>query len=266
MYKAVFLDLDGTLFDDNKKISNENKLAIQKAKENGAIVCICSGRQQNFVKVIREETGASRYIICSNGTQIYDCETGEEIFAMTIEEEIILDLFAIAEAKDYVIKLDTKYGKFINSDKYFFPTEMVIKEDYEKFLSENKVLQVTIATDTEEQLDEVIRYITGLNRIDIKVYNKYFGITKEGREFWAMNIINSHASKGNAITGLCKYLKIDVNEVIAMGDDINDVSMMQAVGMGIAMGNACNEVKLYAKEVTKTNNENGVAKAINEKF
>ena len=266
MYKAVFLDLDGTLLDDDKNISIENKMAIKKAKDNGAIVCICSGRQQDFVKDLKEEAGASRYIICSNGTQIFDCDSGEEIFAMTVEEELTSDLYEIAKAKDYVIKLDTRYGKFINSDKFYFPTEMLIGEDYERFLSENKVLQITIATNTEEEVDEIIRYLIGLKRTDIKIYNKYKSATKEGREFWGMNVINSNASKGNAINGLCKFLKIDVNEAIAMGDDLNDVSMMEAVGMGVAMGNACDAVKRSAKEVTKTNNENGVAETLNNKF
>ncbi len=266
MYKAVFLDLDGTLLDDDKNISKENREAIENASKKGAMVCLCSGRQQDFVKVLKEQAGASRYIICSNGTQIYDCDSGEEIFSMTVEEELTSDLYEIAKAKDYVIKLDTKYGKFINSDKYYFPTEMLIEEDHEKFLAENKVLQITIATDTEAEVDEIIKYLTGLRRTDIKIYNKYKSATKEGREFWGMNVINSNASKGNAINGLCKYLKIDVNDVIAMGDDLNDISMMQAVGMGVAMGNACKEVKEHAKEITKTNNENGVAETLNSKF
>ena len=73
-----------------------------------------------------------------------------------------------------------------------------------------------------------------------------------------MNVINSNASKGNAINGLCKYLKIEVNDVIAMGDDLNDISMMQAVGMGVAMGNAIDKLKEVATFVTKPNYENGI--------
>ena len=76
---------------------------------------------------------------------------------------------------------------------------MLIEEDHEKFLAENKVLQITIATDTEAEVDEIIKYLTGLRRTDIKIYNKYKSATKEGREFWGMNVINSNASKGNAI-------------------------------------------------------------------
>lgn len=266
MYKAVFLDLDGTLLDDEKNISMENRKAIEKAKEKGAVVCLCSGRQQDFVKDLRIEAGASRYIICSNGAQIYDCDSGEEIFAMTVDEELTEDLFEIAKARGYVIKIDTKYGKFINSDKFYFPTEILIEEDSEKFLKENKALQITIDADKEEEIDELIKYLTGLRRSDFVIYNKYFARTKEGKPFWALNVLNSSASKGNAIHGLCKYLKIDTEDVIAMGDDINDISMLKAVGMGVAMGNATDEVKVNAKEVTKTNNENGVAETLNSKF
>ena len=81
-----------------------------------------------------------------------------------------------------------------------------------------------------------------------------------------INIINKNTSKGNAINGLCKYLKLNINDVIACGDDLNDISMIQTVGLGVAMGNAVPIVKEYAKEVTKTNIENGVAEVLFNKF
>jgi hydroxymethylpyrimidine pyrophosphatase-like HAD family hydrolase len=77
---------------------------------------------------------------------------------------------------------------------------------------------------------------------------------------------SKNVSKGNAIYGLCKFLKIDINDVIAIGDGINDISMIKVVGLGVAMENGEPEVKAVAKEITTTNLENGVAKVLKEKF
>lgn len=265
MYKAVFLDLDGTLLDDNKRISEENKEAIKYAKEKGTQIIICSGRQQNTIKEYRNEIDASNYIICCNGAEIYDCNTKQDLFTANIPDDLIYKLYNYANERNYLARFDTKYGRYINNMNYFISKEIYLDEDVDKFINENKILQFTVGTETEEQIDKTIEYIKSLNRSDIKIENRYKAIAGECK-FWAINIINSNASKGNAISGLCKYLKIDVNDVIGMGDDYNDISMMDAVGCGIAMGNAMKLVKEHAKEVTVTNNENGVAKILKSKF
>lgn len=265
MYKAVFLDLDGTLLDDNKKISNDNKEAIKYAKEKGAYIILCSGRQQDTVKEYKEYVNASDYIICCNGAEIYDCNSKQELFCANIPEELVYDLYNFANSRNYLARFDTQYGRYINNMDYFISKEIKLNDDVQKFISENKILQFTIGTETEEQIDEAIEYIKSLNRNDIKIENKYIAISGK-YTIWAINIINSVASKGNAINGLCKYLKIDLENVIGMGDDHNDVSMMKTVGYGVAMENAVPMVKEFAKEVTLTNNENGVAKILINKF
>jgi Cof subfamily protein (haloacid dehalogenase superfamily) len=265
MYKAVFLDLDGTLLDDNKKISEENKEAIKQAKEKGVQVFLCSGRQQNLVKDYKNEINASDYIICCNGAEIYDCNSKQELFSSNLPEDVVYNLYEYANSRKYLTRIDTRYGRFINDMKYFISKEVEIEPDLNKFISENKVLQFTIGTETEEEIDSVIEYIKSLNRSDIKIENKYLARAKT-YTVWAINIINVNTSKGNAINGLCKYLKIDVNNVIGMGDDHNDISMMKTVGYGVAMGNAVPKLKEYAKEVTLTNNESGVAKILKNKI
>lgn len=265
MYKAVFLDLDGTLLDNNKRISEENKDAVRYAKEKGAQIIICSGRQQDMIKDYKDEINASNYIICCNGAEIYDCNTKQDLFSSNISKDIIRKLYNFANERKYLTRFDTKYGRHINNMNYFTSKEIELDENVDKFIEENNVFQFTIGTATEKQADEAIEFIKSLNRNDIKVENKYEAKTKNF-DIWAINIINSSASKGNAINGLCKYLKIDLNNVIGMGDDYNDISMMNTVGYGVAMGNAVPILKEYAKEVTLTNNESGVAKILKSKF
>lgn len=263
MYKAIFLDLDGTLLDDEKNISEENKKAIEYAENKGAIVCLCSGRQKEVVKKFKNMAQIkSKYIISSNGTEIYDCEENDVLFLSQLEKDLCKTIYEIAETNDYLIRIDTKYGRYITDLKYSYFNEIELNEDIDKFLNENEITQVTIGVQGEKNIDKIIEYIKSLNRTDIKIENRFPTIAG-GKEFWAINIINKNASKGNAIYGLCKYLKISPQDVIAMGDDLNDISMFKTVGLGVAMGNALPEVKEFAKEVTKTNNENGVAEIIN---
>lgn len=265
MYKAVFLDLDGTLLDDDKNISNENKKAINKAESMGISVCLCSGRQKEFVKKIREYAGInSQYVISSNGSEIYDFKNNEVLFTANLEKVLNKALYEYCQEKGHLIRFDTVYGRYINDMKYEYYGEIELPKNIDKFLSENNILQTTICTKTEKEIDDAAILVKSLNQ-DIKIENRYIAKTKAW-SLWAINIINKTASKGNAIYGLCKYLKIKMEDVIAMGDDLNDISMIMQAGLGVAMGNAVPKVKEIADEITKTNNENGVAEIINSKI
>ena len=265
MYKAIFLDLDGTLLDDDKNVSEENKKAINMAENKGVSVCLCSGRQKEFVKKIKKKAGInSQYLISSNGCEIYDLKNNEVLFTANLENYLSQKLYEFCSKNQYLIRLDTVYGRYINNMEYEYSGEIEISENIEKFLEQNNVIQITVCTKTEEEIDEVIKYIKTLGE-DIKIENRYQTGNKNW-SLWAVNVINRNASKGNAIFGLCKYLKIDIKDVIAMGDDLNDISMIKEAGLGVAMGNAISEVKQAADEITKTNNENGVAEIINSKI
>lgn len=267
MYKAVFLDLDGTLLDDKKEISKENKDAIEYVKSKDGLVIICSGRQKNAVVDYKKLADASRYVICSNGTQIYDCDLNEELYSCRVDQDISKILLDYVVKNNFYIRIEDSYARYINSKEYFFKHEIILDsyEDMLKLILEDNVLQITIGTKTEEEMNQVVDFIKSLNRKDIKIENLYPPV-EYGVQMYSANIINVNASKGNAIYGLCKYLHIDINEVIAIGDDENDLSMIKMAGLGVAMGNAEEEVKKVAKVITKTNIQNGVAEILRSKF
>ena len=266
MYKAIFLDLDGTLLDDDKNISEVNKFAIKKARENGVYVCLCSGRQKDAVNGFKQIAKSSRYIICSNGAQIYDCEKNEELFSCKIDEENCHILQKYVEENNLYAIIEDSYARYINSKEILKKYEIVLdNNEIKKLILENNILQFSIEHNTKKEAEKTIQYISSLNLSSIKIEN-FYRETIRGKEYWKINIINSNVSKGNAIYGLCKFLKIDIKDVIAIGDDKNDLSMIKNVGLGVAMGNAEEIVKENAKEVTKTNNENGVAEIINSKI
>lgn len=265
MYKAVFLDLDDTLLDNEKNISEENKDAIRYVKEKGGLVCIASGRSIEATKKYYNLSGASRYIIYSNGAGIFDCDANEKLFSADIEKDICFNLYNYSIKNDLGIRIDTPYGRYISDEKYALKLDIVFKpEDGNRILLENDILQISFLSEFEEKRTDAINFINENIPKTVKIENIFK--TGYSEEFFSINIVNTNVSKGNAINGLCKFLKIDINDVIAIGDGINDISMIKAVGLGVAMENGDPKLKAVAKEITTTNLEDGVAKVLREKF
>lgn len=265
MYKIVFLDLDDTLLDNEKNISDENIDAIKYVQEKGGLVCIASGRSIEATKKYKNISNASRYIIYSNGAGIFDCDANEKLFSADIDKNICLNLFEYAKANDLGIRIDTPYGRYINDEKYAIKLDVVFNiEEGLDIIRDNDVLQISYLTENEEKRKVAIDYIAQNLPKTIKIENIFK--TGYNEEFFAINVLNSNVSKGNAVYGLCKFLKIDINNAIAIGDGLNDISMIEMAGLGVAMGNAEEEVKKFANEITSTNLENGVAKVLKNKF
>ena len=257
MKKIVFFDLDGTLLTSKKEILQENIEAIKRAREHRIEVCICSGRPQSAVRKYQKDAEAGRYIICANGAEIYDTEEEEQLFSASIEEELCVKLFEFVTQNNLFVRIDTSYGRYVNIEEYKILNDIFFDEDYKKFFKENKVLQISIGAGDSTIIDELVETLK-LNP-NIAIANRFMSEMLPIK-LDILNIVNSCVSKGNAILGLCKYLKIEPRDAIGFGDDNNDISMMKAVGYGVAMENAFDSVKELAKEVITTNNEPGIAK------
>lgn len=261
MYKIMFFDLDGTLLTDEKEVLEENKVALKRAQENGIEIALCSGRQKNFIEKYKEAVGTGDYIISTNGSGIYDLKNNEEIFACEVDKNLVYNLYNLSIQNEYLIRLDTRYARYVNTMKYSIFDEISMEEEINSFLERNKILQVTIGTKSEENTDKIIEYLK--EKSYVKVENKY-PVNINNETLWMINVINTSVSKGNAISGLCKYLKINLQDAIAFGDDLNDISMMKTVGMGVAMENAMPEVKELAKVVIGHNNRPSIAEFIDK--
>ena len=262
MYKAVFLDLDGTLLDNEKKISKENIEAIDKAREKGTIVSICSGRQIDVTRGFKDMAHADSIMICSNGAIIYDDDTKKELYAVYVDKEFCKKAYEYAELNNLTVRFDTKYGRFVNNEDRNVSTEILLTENIDKFLDENGIIQLSVAGNNFDEIDKAIEDLKINERMEVSLGNRY--LETFPIEYCCFNVISKNVSKGNAMVGLCKYLKIDMKDVIAIGDELNDISMIKEAGLGVCMENGFDEVKAVAKEITKTNLENGVAYIINK--
>lgn len=262
MVKVVFCDLDGTLLTTKKEILDENIEAIKRTRESGIEVYICSGRHINDVRPYREKAGAGKYTISINGTEISDEETQDVLFDCALDEDFCIKAYEYALENKLFFRIDTKYARYINIERYIIKREIIFDEpDYKKFFRENKVLQMTLGSRNSEDINKVENLYKDDPRI--RIANRFMsGMLPDSVDM--IEFINPSASKGNAIIGLCKFLRIDPKDAVAFGDDNNDISMLEAVGRGIAMGNALNSVKEVANEVIENNNEAGIAKVLNE--
>lgn len=261
MTKIVFFDLDGTLLNKEKHVLAENKEAIKNALENNIEVVICSGRQKGAVRMYQEEAGSGRYVITTNGAEIYDTKEEEQLFNCSLEKSFARMFYDYMLENDLFFRIDTKYARYFNQERNrVTKDEILFDENPDKFFEETDILQISIGSMESDKIDKAVEFLKSFP--DIKIENRYITeITADKLD--VINIINKNASKGNAALGLCKYLKIDPKEAVAFGDDYNDVSMLKAVGHPVAMGNAFEDIKQIACEVTKTNDEPGISEVLN---
>lgn len=260
MYKAIFIDIDGTLRDDNQCISDRTKLAIKAITSKGILVVVCSGRPRKYTEDISKECFASKYIITSNGANIYNYEEKKDIYVNKMNIDACIELYKIAQDANVRFIMNVGDNRVVNKIKKLDGSEEELKGNILDFLKNNEVVQCTIADTDFEKIANLKPKIENIKNVKIKNQHKSLtskNIPKEGTIYY--DVANVDVSKGNAIDIFCKKLNINLKDTIAIGDGYNDISMFNIVGHGVAMGNAKEEIKKSADEVILSNNEDGVA-------
>ena len=244
----ILSDLDGTLFHNDKSISDFTKQIIRQAQSNGIKFGICTSRAKiNAIKFI---DGIEPDILITNGggiaycddKKIYDCEFTPE------ETRRLIDATFEVFGKDIVISTDNEHALYSNSkeelgDKYW------TYNDFSDF--QEPCMKLCIESLDKEKIEKVASVI-GLEEIDYLPFSDipWYKLSKKA------------ATKENAISQLCRYLNITPAKIAAFGDDFNDIGMLKLCGKGIAMENAIEEVKKAADQVCESNENDGVAKWI----
>ena len=258
MYKLIFFDLDGTLLNDQKEILEENITEFKRLKELGIHTVLCSGRQINSLKHYQIISNSSQFIIATNGAEIYDTKNDRELFLCNILKKDILDLYSLAQKLNLVFKIDTTSARYVSNTKYASKEEIEYKNNINQLLNTEKILQISLGHQSKILIKNVISKVS--KNPNIRVAN-IFQFNKEKKEntIWFINIVNSLVSKGNSIKELCKILNVEKENTMAFGDDINDISMLNSVGYGIAMGNSNTSLREFANEIISDNNTPGIA-------
>ena len=285
MYKLIAIDLDGTLLNSYGQNSEKNKLALNNAKEKGIQIVLASGRTTDSVKSIANEIGVQNYIICGNGSLIYDLQKEEIIYDKFIEKKKALQIIDICEKNSIYYNIYTEnmvIAKTLNNNVLFYYQENANKPDnkktkinivqdiyeYVKNLENQNILKITISDNDVIIFNSIIRKLREVKDIDVlDVEHMSRKIIKTGTEeskleYYYTEITKKNVDKWYAIEFLMENLNINSNEVLTIGDNVNDKLMIENAGCGVAMGNSAPYVKEVSNLVVANNNEDGVAEAI----
>lgn len=272
--KLIALDLDGTLFDNKGIISAENIDAIKKATASGIHVVISTGRPLMGIPLEQIRGTGIQYAITTNGSAIYDIITGECLFENPLDDKVVFPIIRFLLTKD--IHMDAFCaGKGYTPEKcrpaamaieapeslkkYILNTRLVVPDLISHIRSNHLHIQkmtLNFHPDQDGTLidrEEVRRFL--ISNPDITVvcggYNN-LEFSKKG------------VDKGLALLELARILDVSFEQTMAIGDTENDLAIIRTAALGVAMGNATDEVKAQADFITLSNTENGVAHAINK--
>ncbi len=285
MYKLIAIDLDGTLLNSYGQVSEKNKKVLNNAIENGVEIVLASGRSSNSVKNIANDLENAKYIICGNGSLIYDLQKEEIIYDKFIEKKKALQIIQICEQNSIYYNVYTEnmvIAKTLENNVLFYHQENANKPDSKKTkinlveniyeyvsnLENENILKFTISDKSSIIFNSIIRKLREIKNIDVlDVAHMSRKIIKSGTEevsleYYYTEITSENVDKWNAIIWLAKNLNINENEIMAIGDNINDKLMIENAGLGVAMGNSAPYIKEIADKVVSNNNDDGVAEAV----
>ena len=258
--KIAFIDIDGTLSNSERKISDETKEAIKNATNKGLIVVLCSGRNNGYVYNASKNCNASQYIISCNGAEIFDYKNNLYI---NNEKISFNDLEIIW---DYCI--NNNLGCILNcNDKRFCNINHYIEQDDKSIISSidslnDDVYQMVTFGYEYERMNNLEKLIKIGNLQITNPSSSYLKKDCSSHHFF-FDINTKGVNKGNAIKKLLNYLNLTKENAIGFGDNVNDFDLFSEVGFKIAMGNANERLKKIADYTTLSNDEHGVAYFLN---
>lgn len=261
--KLLCSDIDGTLVRNDKTLSEENKKWIRRLKEKGVEFSIVSGRTNRSVSRYYNELGIKGATSALNGSALYS-EDDKVLSSVFIPKEISINIVSILKASKsefIMVSLDEWYAEDKESAIYKNKRKIYDCEGFvcpfEKVAEEKEISKFLVISSSQRELQDVEREVR-------KLYSE-----KEVTYFPAkglLEIMPKSVNKGNGLEELARYYGLDRSRVMAIGDEVNDIEMIERAGIGVAMGNAISKVKEVADIITATNEEDGVARIIKEYF
>jgi 5-amino-6-(5-phospho-D-ribitylamino)uracil phosphatase len=234
--KLIALDMDGTLLNEKKEISEANRKAIRDAEARGIHVVISTGRSMATLRDLAKSLSLSSYLVTVNGSEIWD-EHGELVERSIVHNDLMTWMFDLSKTH--------KTGYWATSTERVFFNEM--PED----LSTYQWLKFGYEIEDDKARETILKELRSRGE---------FEITNSSPTNLEVNAIGINKAKG--IEKVCALLGITMENVLACGDSMNDLAMIKEAGLGVAMGNAQEIVKEAADWVTLSNDEDGVAEAI----
>ena len=264
MIKLIVTDIDDTLVNSRNEISKKNREVIEKCKEQDIKVILASGRPDfGMMKIVEDLKLDSydNYLLSYNGARIANLKTGEVVYEKFLSPERIKFLIDIALENDCDILTYQNGDVLTNRDNEYARVEvglvgakLIIAENMKEHIKEGAAKVIILKHPDEAQtIKEKLQKELG-DEYEVATSKPFF-----------IEVNDKGISKGDSLDALCKKLGLTKDNVMALGDGLNDLSMIEFAGMGVAVDNANPVLKEAANFISKSNDEDGFAYAI-EKF
>lgn len=269
-YKLMCTDMDGTLLNGNHEISRESIEVIKKAHDKGVKIAVCTGRLHSSAFYFANLLGINAPVISSNGAFIREKDRDKVIYKKTIDKNSLQEILKVC--KEYNLNPYFHTPNRVMGEKEMHSAKIYM--DFNKHLPKEEKIHIDIIK--EDQWDEIFEKYKHEIVKAIVIEDKNSKALKDAKDKLKkveqlevvssmsnnFEIMNREVSKGRAVETLAKYYNISKDEIICIGDNENDISMIKYAGLGIAMENGCDEIKKVAQYITDTNINDGVAKVI----
>ena len=287
MYKFVAIDLDGTLLNSYGEVTPATKEALLKAKEKGVEIVLSSGRPISSTESLARELGVDNYLISGNGAAVYDIQNQKLIWDRFLTKEQVLNIAKLCEDNSFFYNVYTEdevIASSLNYNVLFYHKENLKKieekrthinvvqniAEYIEQSGKDKFLKITVCDESQFIFNSIMKRLKLIDGIDV-LETEYMSRKKikSGTEdvsiqYFYTEVTNKNVNKWSAIEFLLNMLNINKEEVLAIGDNMNDIEMIQNAGLGVVMGNSNPKMKEIADEIVSDNNSEGVLEAFNK--
>lgn len=255
--KYIFSDINDTIKPESGEMSDYTQMTLKDLKEKDVELILVTGKNRQKTEEFASGYGGSRYIITSNGGELFDTLTRKVIYTAVIQQKAIEHMFEFAKKYSlrFILNIDADF-RYTTKVKYTDGSEKLI-ESIDTIFSENKVVGGVISDIPDSMLSMVKQEIFSTDGIVLanQCVNKGNNV---------IDFISEYANKGVAIKKLIKHLKINYEDTISIGNERNDISMFSATCYNVAVGNAPEEIRDMVDIVIDEVHNDGVAKYLNK--
>ncbi|MDD7764501.1 MAG: Cof-type HAD-IIB family hydrolase [Peptoniphilaceae bacterium] len=264
MYKLIALDIDGTTFNDEHKISNEVRESLFYAVNKGVKVVFISGREEFTIKKILKELNLDTYYSALNGSIISTTYSEKAVVVNALNNEYVFEILEKIENSNlipiiflqdeiFTKNIDDKYLDIVSN---FINPKILRVDDLKEYIIKNNLKNDILKIGICNEYDVLKNLETNLIQNFKDEYTVSFSLP------FFLEIMAKNVDKGYALKSICEINDISLSKTIAMGDGENDIPMLKICGLSVGMGNAMDNVRKVSKYITDTNQNDGVAKAI----
>ena len=287
MYKLMTIDLDGTLLNSFGEVSENTRKALLEAKARGTEVVLASGRPISSTESLAVELGVDNYLISGNGAAVYDIKEQKVIYDRFLSKDQVMKIAKLCDENSFFYNVYTEdevIASSLNYNVLFYHKENVKKieerrthinvvqniMEYIEQSGKEKFLKITVCDESQFIFNSIMRRLKEIDGIDV-LETAYMSRKKikDGTDdvdiqYYYTEITNKNVNKWSAIEYLLEKLNIKPEEVISIGDNLNDKELIENAGLGVVMGNSNPIMKELADEIVSDNNSEGVLEAINK--